>query len=170
MMRHILATIGLAITLLTINYLYQVDKEIGTADRINKVIEASKKMVEMAKKNAQPVQQKIETPPEEDETKIEQEKLKALKEKAGNIGGFKVSALYKTKCSSCHGYNAEGGIGPKLIGRKYEYISKNLSDFKSGARKNYVMYGLLQNITDEDLDKLAKEIAEFEKRAKELSK
>ncbi len=48
---------------------------------------------------------------------------------------FKVSPLYKQKCSSCHGVNGEGIIGPKLIGLTQEQVLKSLEDFKSGARK-----------------------------------
>jgi cytochrome c553 len=45
-----------------------------------------------------------------------------------------------------------------------------LKDFKSGAKKNYVMYGLLQNLKDEELDSLAKEISEFASKAEALKK
>ncbi len=73
--------------------------------------------------------------------------MNALKKRAGNAMAFKVSPLYKQKCSSCHGVNGEGIIGPKLIGLTKEQVLKALEDFKSGTRKNYVMYGLLSKMS-----------------------
>ena len=180
MIKHILAGLGLIVTIGTFVYLYQVDKEIDALGRVEEIFRKSDMLVEMGKKSAStatmsggsaplaPIEST--TAPAESGTKKEgEDKLKALREKAGNIGGFKVSALYKSKCASCHGVNGEGGIGPKVIGQTYEKVSKELDDFKSGAKKNYVMYGLLQDLSDEDLDALAKEIAEFADRAKALN-
>jgi len=97
--------------------------------------------------------------------------LRALKEKAGNIGAFKVSQKYKSKCSSCHGVNGSGFqngkkmMGPKLFGQTEEVILKDLRDFKSGRKQNVVMKGLLISLKDKDLQELAKEIGEFPARA-----
>ncbi len=91
-------------------------------------------------------------------------KLKALKERAGNVMAFKVSPLYKQKCSSCHGVNGEGIIGPKLIGMSSDKVLEALHDFKSGKRKNYVMYGLLSKMSDEQLKSLADEIGTFQQK------
>jgi cytochrome c553 len=178
MIRHILALLALVVTLGTVWYLISVDKETDAVGKVNEIFRKSDLLVELGKKSANsgtltsaPITQ-IDSSSAllEDKKNEANDKLKALREKAGNIGGFKVSQLYKSKCASCHGYNGEGGIGPKLIGHTYEKISTMLTDFKSGEKKNYVMYGLLQNLSDEDLDTLAKEIAEFEERAKALEK
>jgi len=102
----------------------------------------------------------------------EQDELNALREKAGNLGAFKVSDAYKRKCSSCHGTNGSGFqngkkmMGPKLFGQSEEVIYKKLSDFKSGRKENVVMKGLLIPMTDDDLKAFAKEIGEFPARAK----
>ncbi|MEA3418906.1 MAG: c-type cytochrome [Campylobacterota bacterium] len=179
MIKNILAGLGLIATIGTFVYLYQVDKEIDAMGNVEEIFRKSDLLVEMGKKSASagamsggsaplaPIEGAAA--PAKDTQKEGEDKLKALREKAGNIGGFKVSALYKTKCASCHGVNGEGGIGPEVIGQEYEKLSKALIDFKSGAKKNYVMYGLLQNMSDEDLDSLAKEIAEFADRAKALN-
>ena len=98
---------------------------------------------------------------EEDEVA---KKLKALKERAGSAMAFKVSPLYKQKCSSCHGVNGEGAVGPRLIGKNEEYIYDALVSFKSGSRKNYVMYGLLSKMSDDDLKALSKEIGMFKEK------
>ena len=89
-------------------------------------------------------------------------KLQALRDKVGNIAAFNVSPLYKKNCSSCHGSTGEGIIGPKLRGRSKDYILKNLKEFKAGKRKNYVMYGLLGNLNNQQLDDLATEIGTFQ--------
>ncbi len=80
---------------------------------------------------------------------------------------FRVSPLYKQKCSSCHGVNGEGIIGPKLFGLTREQVLKSLNDFKSGERKNYVMYGLLSKMSQEDIEALSEEIGAFVERAGE---
>jgi cytochrome c553 len=115
---------------------------------------------------------KISQPTEKSDTQKEQDKLKALREKAGNIGAFKVSDAFKSKCSSCHGVNGSGFqngkkmMGPKLFGQSQEEIYKKLADFKSGRKENVVMKGLLIPMSDDDLKSFAKEIGEFPARAK----
>ena len=180
MIKNILAGLGLVATIGTFVYLVQVDKEIDAMGNVEEIFRKSDLLVEMGKKTASAgavsggsaplvsIDSAVATTAK-DTQKEGEDKLKALRDKAGNIGGFKVSVLYKTKCASCHGVNGEGGIGPKVIGLEYEKLSIALADFKSGAKKNYVMYGLLQNLNDEDLDTLSKEISEFADRAKALN-
>ncbi|WP_321778006.1 c-type cytochrome [Sulfurimonas sp.] len=106
----------------------------------------------------------------------ENDALSALRDKAGNVGGFKVSREYKSRCSACHGVNGSGFqngkamMGPKLFGQSEEKLYKDLSDFKAGRKQNIIMKGLLIRLQDEDLRILAKEIGEFPARAKELKK
>ncbi len=111
---------------------------------------------------------------EKSDREKEQEELKSIREKAGNIGGFKVSDEYKSKCSSCHGVDGSGMqygkklMGPKLFGQSEEEIYQKLDDFKSGRRENMIMKGLLIHLSQDDLKRLAKEIGEFPARAKAL--
>jgi cytochrome c553 len=180
MIRHIIALLGLVVTLGTFWYLYQVDVEVNSMGKVKEIFRKSDLLVELGKKSANagaletggaaPIVSMDDTTSQESKNDEANDKLKALREKAGNIGGFKVSQLYKIKCSSCHGYNGEGGVGPKIIGLEYKNVSTKLADFKSGAKKNYVMYGLLQNLKDEELDSLAKEISEFASKAEALKK
>lgn len=104
-------------------------------------------------------------PDSKDDRDIEQDKLKALRDKAGNVGGFKVSHEYKSKCASCHGMNGEGIIGPKLIGLKSDVVYQQLLDYKSGRKENMVMKGLLMHLDESELKKFADEIGEFEAKA-----
>ena len=175
MIKHILALISVVISLAVVYYLYRVDVEVDRLARVAKIFEKSELQLKLENHqnvapSSQPLQ-KIENDTTQSSKNSEaQDKLKALKEKAGNISAFEISALYKSKCSSCHGINGGGGIGPKLMGQSEEDISKKLADFKSGVKKNYVMYGLLQNLTDEDLSSLSKEISEFERKLEEATK
>ena len=177
MIKHILALLALVVTLGTVWQLISIDKEIDALGKVEEIFRKSDMLVEMGKKSASSgtmatsaTLTAIDSSSAlvEDKKSEVDDKLKALREKAGNVGAFKVSQLYKSKCASCHGVNGEGGIGPKVIGLDYEQLTKSLTEFKDGTKKNYVMYGLLQNLSNEELDTLAKEIAEFEDRAKAL--
>ncbi len=111
---------------------------------------------------------------EKSDREKESEELNSLREKAGNIGGFKVSDEYKSKCSSCHGVDGSGMqygkklMGPKIFGQSEEEIYKKLDDFKSGRKENMIMKGLLMHLSQDDLKRFAKEIGEFPARAKAL--
>lgn len=164
MIKHILAGVLTLIALLAFYYVFSVDYSVKSIQRAQNIIEKSKMVIKIEKN------QKVNSAKKDRSKNYNQtdEKVKALVRKAGNIGTFKVSKLYKSKCSSCHGINGEGGVGTKLIGLSYQTISNSIKDFKSGDKKNYVMYGLLQNLNDTDLDTLAKEIATFAQKDKEM--
>lgn len=167
MLRHIVAAVATLLAIWSMVFMYKLDVESERLKQIEKIIEKSKQEV--------PVQNRVQTPKKESVVKVESKKesdevakkLKSLKERAGNVMAFKVSPLYKQKCSSCHGVNGEGIVGPRLIGLSEERIYKALTDFKSGKRKNYVMYGLLTKMSDEELKKLSKEISTFEQNKRE---
>ncbi len=60
-------------------------------------------------------------------------------------------------CAACHG---EGGAAPiadnpKLAGQYYDYLLRALADYKSGARKNPVMSGMVANLKKDDMADLA---------------
>lgn len=165
MIRHIIALIAGALTVASIIYMAKLDQEAEKFKKIQEIIEKSKLEVPTAKKEVKEV-----TKPKEPKESEEEKKLKVLKEKAGRMSAFEVSDLYRRNCASCHGINGEGTIGPRLIGKNKEEILTSLKDFKSGKRKNYVMFGLLNNMKDEDLEKLATEIGTFEEKLKAASK
>jgi cytochrome c553 len=173
MIRHIIAAIATLLALWAMAYMYQLDQKAERYKRIQELIERTKMEVKI-EQNVQPVQP-IEEPEvtaeqiKEEKKKEDEEiakKLKSLRDRAGSAMAFKVSPMYKQKCSSCHGVNGEGAIGPKLIGKSESYVLKALEDFKSGKRKNYVMYGLLTKMSEDDLKALAQEIGTFEEKMK----
>ena len=164
-MRNIIAGVATLLAIWATVYMINLDKEVNKLDNISKLIKETamedKKIKVQTHPNTSAVQPAKKEQAPKDETA---EKLKALKEKAGNIAAFKTSPLYKKNCASCHGNVGEGIIGPKLLGRDKNYILTALKDFKSGKRKNYVMYGLLGHLDDKQLDDLASEIATFKEK------
>jgi cytochrome c553 len=174
MIKHILAAIATILALGAMFMIFQSDREVNKWEEINKMI--AKTQIKVKLDNSSVVTQeaptetmsKAEVEKEQEKKKKElDEKLQALKNKAGNMAAFSVSPLYKQKCSSCHGVNGEGIIGPKLIGLSAEKVYKDLEDFKSGTRKNYVMYGLLSKMDEGQLKALSDEIGSFEQKLKE---
>jgi len=67
-------------------------------------------------------------------------------------------------CIGCHG---AGGVSssadyPSLKGRSAEFIRKNLTDFRSGARKAPVMNAMAAGLKDADIRNLADYISSLE--------
>jgi len=172
-MKHIIALLATALAFYAMYYMYTLDVEVQKLQDIKLTIKNSEIKVKVAQTTRPlPKEEKVESAKDQVEKKNKEldEKLAALKRKAGNLAAFKVSKTYKQKCSSCHGVNGKGTIGPNLVGKSKEYILSNLKEFKSGTRKNYVMYGLLQKLDDNDLDALASEIATFQEKWDKLEK
>jgi len=97
----------------------------------------------------------------QNEDNSQKDALKSLKDKAGNLGAFKVSKLYKSRCASCHGVNGNGIIGPKLFGQKADTVYNKLKDYKTGKIESPVMRGILINVDEKNLKMLADEIGMF---------
>jgi len=172
-MKHILAAAITVLALWAIYMVYQSDKTVDKLGEIQRTIAKSQVKVNLsgAKSAAEPVKTEAigakEVAKEQEKKKKELDaKLQALKNKAGNMAAFKVSPLYKQKCASCHGVNGEGIIGPKLIGKSAEEVYQALNDFKSGKRKNYVMYGLLSKMDEAQIRALSDEIGAFSEKVK----
>ncbi len=60
-------------------------------------------------------------------------------------------------CAACHGADGNSVIpvNPSLAGQIPGYLYKQLRDFKSGARKNAIMAGIVAGLSDEDMHNLA---------------
>jgi cytochrome c553 len=152
--------------------MYSLDSEVHKLQRISELIESTKmedKKIASGVANTKATTIQTATKAKKENNEME-DKLKALREKAGNIAAFKVSPLYKKSCASCHGNIGEGIIGPKLIGQSKDKILKDLQNFKSGKRKNYVMYGLLNGLKESQLEELANEISTFKDKLEKASK
>jgi cytochrome c553 len=175
MMKHVIAAAATLLALAAMYRIYQLDREVDKLAEIRHIIEKTKMEVKLdtATQPVRQAQEAVERVSDEEiaaaqekKKKELENKLKALKDKAGNVSAFKVSPLYKQKCASCHGVNGEGIIGPKLIGLSSDEVYKSLTDFKSGVRKNYVMYGLLSKMDEAQIKALSDEIGSFEQKLK----
>jgi len=73
---------------------------------------------------------------------------------AGNVEAGKTKSA---TCMACHGAdgNAAITIYPKLAGQHPDYIVKQLKDFKSGARKDPIMAGMVAGLSPQDMEDLA---------------
>ncbi|MCB1722637.1 MAG: cytochrome c4 [Chromatiaceae bacterium] len=72
---------------------------------------------------------------------------------AGDVEAGKAKAAM---CMACHGQDGNSAAPnfPKLAGQGADYIAKQLSDFKSGARTDATMNGMAAALTDEDMANL----------------
>ncbi len=69
----------------------------------------------------------------------------------------KAEAIVNQVCAGCHGVdgNSVAPANPKLAGLNYEYIVKQLTNFKSGERKSAVMSGMVASLSPDDMKNLA---------------
>jgi cytochrome c553 len=70
-------------------------------------------------------------------------------------------------CAGCHGADGNGGANPawpKLAGGDVAYLTKQLADFKSGARKDPVMSALAAPLGEQDVLDLAVYFASLPRR------
>lgn len=65
----------------------------------------------------------------------------------------KAQKIVNEVCGACHGNdgNSTTPAYPSLAGQHPEYITKQLHDFKSGARRNAIMAPNVVGLTDEDM-------------------
>jgi len=72
---------------------------------------------------------------------------------AADVEAGKVKSAACAACHSADG-NSVNPVWPSLAGQNASYISKQLADFKSGARKNAIMMGMSAALTQEDMNDL----------------
>jgi cytochrome c553 len=60
-------------------------------------------------------------------------------------------------CAACHSPdgNSTNPEFPKLAGQEADYLYHALADYKSGARKNAIMKGQVENLSKQDMQDLA---------------
>lgn len=73
----------------------------------------------------------------------------------------KMSKEFIVKCSACHNDYANGIIGPSLLGKDADFIFNAIADFKSGKKANPLMSDLIKMMSDEEIQKMANEIYNF---------
>lgn len=72
-------------------------------------------------------------------------------------GSFEAGKAKSTTCAACHGTEGVSATPsfPTLAGQHRDYLYHSLKDYKSGKRKNPIMAGQVQNLTDADMLDLA---------------
>ena len=72
----------------------------------------------------------------------------------GDINAGNVKA---ETCMTCHGLvgNGTDPNNPRLAGQYESYLVRALKDYKSGARKDAMMGGMVSGFSDEDIENLA---------------
>lgn len=65
--------------------------------------------------------------------------------------------IVNTVCAACHGADGNSAItlNPKLAGQHPEYLTKQLTEFKSGKRANAVMSGMAASLSEQEMKDLA---------------
>ena len=80
----------------------------------------------------------------------------------------KLSKEFIVKCSACHNDYANGIIGPSLLDKDKKFIAGTIAKYKTGEKENVLMTALVKQMSDEEIDILASEIATFNKEIAEL--
>lgn len=72
-------------------------------------------------------------------------------------GDAATGATKAATCAACHGPtgNSTNPEWPKLAGQSSTYVYQQLKDFKSGTRKQAVMMGMANALTDQDMRDVA---------------
>lgn len=72
-------------------------------------------------------------------------------------GDMEAGKAKSAACLACHGAdgNSINPEWPSLAGQMQEYLVKQLQDFKSGARKNAIMAGMVAPLSQQDMEDLA---------------
>lgn len=81
-------------------------------------------------------------------------------------------AKAKAVCSACHGADGNktlDGSYPKLAGQYADYLSKALHDYKSGKRKNPIMMGQAQGLSDQEIADLSEYFSSLQPQIHDLS-
>ena len=79
----------------------------------------------------------------------------AVAAKSGNVAAGKTKAAV---CASCHGADGNKTLDdtyPRIAGQYPDYLQKSLLEYKSGKRKNTVMQGQVQALSEQDIADLA---------------
>jgi hypothetical protein len=79
-----------------------------------------------------------------------------------------LSHEYMVKCSACHDDYANGIIGPSLLDKDADFIYKQMMKYRDDSSKNIFMYELVNKMSEEELKKIAAEVAEFNKEIRAL--
>jgi cytochrome c553 len=70
----------------------------------------------------------------------------------------------KTVCAACHGADGNTPMipgSPRLAGQRYDYLVHSLKQYKSGIRKNPIMAGQAQALSQTDIENVSAYFSEL---------
>jgi len=72
-------------------------------------------------------------------------------------GNYEAGKAKSTTCAACHGFDGNSTVSsfPKLAGQHRDYLLQALHEYKIGVRKNPIMGGQGQALSDADMQDLA---------------
>lgn len=76
----------------------------------------------------------------------------------------RLSRNFIVHCSACHDDYANGVIGPSLLGKSGNEIAQMMKKYKLRQKPNALMVQLLDKMSDDEIQKIADEISEFNKQ------
>lgn len=79
--------------------------------------------------------------------------LPAIASDLPDVNLARAEEIHMGRCFMCHGAEGESStpLYPRLAGQHYQYIAKQLGDFKSGRRKSDTMNSMAQDLTEEEM-------------------
>lgn len=72
--------------------------------------------------------------------------------------------IAKSVCLACHGIDGRSNnpLWPNIRGQKFDYLTKQIHDFKSGERKHILMNPISQTLSDQDILNVSKYYSELQ--------
>lgn len=87
---------------------------------------------------------------------VEQEKRRA--EAAASMSPAELGKTAFMPCQACHGADASGGVGPRLLGNDASFIVDALHTYKANGTRgtqSAMMWGIAAPLSDTEIDNLA---------------
>jgi cytochrome c553 len=78
-------------------------------------------------------------------------------------------------CAACHGPDGNAGTEaqaqyPRLAGQYHDYLAQALHEYKTGARKNAIMAGMVAPLSDAEIDALSRYFGAMPSKLDDLAK
>jgi cytochrome c553 len=74
-------------------------------------------------------------------------------------------------CAACHGPdgNSTNAQYPRIAGQYHDYLARAMQEYKTGERKNAIMAGFVNTLSNADIDALARFYAEKQTKLDDLA-
>jgi len=95
----------------------------------------------------------------------------ATAESLPDVDLARAEEIVSGRCFLCHGMDGESttALYPRLAGQHYQYVAKQLADFKTGRRQSDTMVEMAQDLSSEEMTALGVYFEKKPARASEVS-